>query len=197
MPTAHGKSKAKSTEQSRLAWWQWLLMYPALAVAAIGAIPTVVQGIEALRLDTSYGDVPIARRNVDLFDKNFKCLGKSGTAVKLGDNTQIEAAVCDNGDIWIRATTADNQSKVSWVTPEQVLGKNKSGLLFTPAFGAALQVLAQTDAKPLCVFRDKSGKIVRRVIVSPGNCRDEQIDPATGRVTTVPAECNCPPGSTK
>ena len=183
-------------QQSRLTWWQWLLMYPALAVAVIGAIPTVVQGIEALRLDTSYGDVPIARRNVNLFDKNFKCLGKSGTAVKLDNNTQIEAAVCDSGDIWIRATTAGNQSKVSWVTAEQVLGKKQGGLLITPAFGAALQSLAQADAKPLCVFRDKSGKIVRRVMVAPGNCRDEQIDPATGRVTTVPAECSCPAGST-
>lgn len=197
MSIAHGKSKTKSIEQSRLAWWQWLLMYPALAVAVIGAIPTAVQGIQALRLDTSYGDVPIARRNVDLFDKNFKCLGKSGTAVKLGDNTQIEAAVCDSGDIWIRATTADNQSKVSWVTPEEILRRKHSGLLIGPAFGAALQSLAQADAKPLCVFRDRSGKIVKRVIVAPGNCRDEQIDPATGRVTTVPAQCNCPPGSTK
>jgi hypothetical protein len=197
MTEAKTKSHSKLSSSSSLNWWQWILMYPTLGIAILGAIPTVVQGIRAFSIGTTYSEVPIVQRNATLFENNWKCLGKSGTTVQLADNTKIEVAVCERGDIWIRSTTAENQGHVSWVTRDEVLGKKQTKQVVTRGLGVSLQSLAQNTARPLCVFKDKSGKIIRRIVVAPGNCRDEQIDPYTGRITSVPADCTCPSGAVK
>jgi hypothetical protein len=197
MAVPKAKSHSNSSSPNSLNWWQWILMYPTLGVAVLGAMPTVVQGIKAISIGTTYSEVPIVERNATLFENNWKCLGKSGTTVQLADNTKIEVAVCDKGDIWIRSTTAESQGHVSWVTRDEVLGRKEARRIVTRGLAAPLQSFAQNSARPLCVFKDKSGKIVRRIVVAPGNCRDEQIDPYTGRITSVPADCSCPSGAVK
>jgi hypothetical protein len=190
MAAAHDST---SSPQRPLAWWQWWFVYPTLGVALLTAIPTLVQGIQALRIGTSFSDVPFATQKAALFAKNFDCLRKSSTPVQLRDNTRVEAVVCDSGDIWIRVTTAANQSGITWVTPPEVIERGRSGMLVGPAFAAASSFqLAQSSSQVLCVFRDRSGRITRRVAVAPGKCQDEQIDPYSGRVTVVPADCSCP-----
>ncbi len=170
------------------------MMYPTLVVAVLTAIPTVVQAVKAISIGTTWWSVPIAERTERIIDRNWECLGKSGTSVQLANNTKLEVAVCDTGDIWIRSTAAEAKSDghVSWITRDEILGKKQVGLLISTAFGASARLLAQNDAKPLCVFRDKSGKIIRKVIIAPGICRNELIDQYTGSVTTVPSDCTCP-----
>ena len=36
-------------------WWQWVLMYPAFAVALVGAVPQFAQWISALRIGVPPG----------------------------------------------------------------------------------------------------------------------------------------------
>jgi len=192
MTVADTKPSSNSSPHGPQKWWQWWVMYPSLGIAILGAIPTVVQGVRAISAGASYGNVPFVDRNNDLFAKNFDCLKRSGSSVELRNNTKIEAVVCDSGDIWVRVTTADSQSGISWIALADVVPKKTSGIFGNEAFAASLPMLAQAGAPPLCVFKDSSGKIVRRVVVSPGKCQDEQIDPNTGRITVVPAECSCP-----
>lgn len=195
MAVAHPHSRTHSAPQHKLTWWQWILMYPALGVALLGAIPTGVQLYKAFRYDTSYAEVPIAVRNNKLTEENLSCLNKAGTSLKLADNTTIQAAVCAKGDIWILSTAAGSHPHLSWVSRDEVLGRKQSGLFTGTAWASSGQRLAQNNARPLCVFKDASGKVIRRLVVSPGVCQDQQIDPFTGRINVVPAPCSCPPGS--
>jgi hypothetical protein len=173
-------------------WWQWWLMYPALGVAILGAIPTVINGVRALSLGLPYSEVPQATKNADLFAKNFDCLKKTGPSVELKDNTEVQAVICDNGDIWIRVTTADKLSGIVWVSPADIAPRKHAGLIVGEAVAAPSRREVAADSPVLCVFRDRSGKIVRKIAVAPGRCQDQQIDPYTGAVTSVPADCACP-----
>ncbi len=173
-------------------WWQWWLMYPALGMAILGALPTAINGIQALRLGLPYDDVPHAIINNDLFAKNFDCLKKTGPSVQLRDNTEVQAVICDSGDIWIRVTTADRQSRIAWISPVDIGPRLHSGLIMGEALAAAMALPVAAEAQVLCVFKDKSGKIIRRVLIAPGKCQDEQIDPYTGAVSVAPGNCSCP-----
>lgn len=184
-PSLHGSPRPQ-------AWWQWWLMYPALGVAILGALPTAINGVQALRLGLPYSDVPNANKNNDLFAKNFECLKKTGPAVQLKDNTEVQAVICDSGDIWIRVTTADNQSGIIWISAADIAPRKHSGVLIGEAIGGLSGPQIAADSEVLCVFRDRSGKIIRKVTVAPGKCQDEQIDPYTGAVTVVAANCSCP-----
>jgi hypothetical protein len=184
-PSPHSSSRPQ-------AWWQWWLMYPALGVAILGALPTAINGVQAVRLGLPYSDVPTANKNNDLFAKNFDCLKKTGPAVQLKDNTEVQAVICDSGDIWIRVTTADNQSGIIWISPADIAPRKHSGMLIGEAYGGSPGTQTAANGEVLCVFRDKSGRIIRKVSVAPGKCQDEQIDPYTGAVTVVAANCSCP-----
>jgi hypothetical protein len=167
-------------------------MYPALGIAILGAVPTVINGLQALRLGLPYNDVPYATKNSDLFAKNFDCLKKTGPSVQLRDNTEVQAVICDSGDIWIRVTTADNQSRIAWISPADIAPRVHSSLIISDTLAAPIASPVAADAQVLCVFKDRSGKIVRKVAVAPGKCQDEQIDPYTGAVSVVAANCSCP-----
>src|SRR5262249_13261154 len=157
----------------------------ALGVAILGSLPTVINGVQALRLGLPYSDVPAANKNNDLFAKNFDCLKKTGPAVQLKDNTEVQAVICDSGDIWIPVATADNQSGIIWISPADIAQRKRSGILIGEALGESPGSQIAADNKVLCVFRDRSGKIIRKVAVAPSQCQDEQIDPYTGAVTVV------------
>ncbi len=174
-------------------WWQWWLMYPALGIAILGAIPTAINGVQALSLGLPFNEVPQATKNAELFAKNFDCLKKTGPSVKLKDNTEVQAVICDNGDIWIRVTTADNLSGITWINPAEIAPRKHAGMILREAVAGPLRSLIAADNQVLCVFRDGSGKIIRKIAVAPGRCQDEQIDPYTGAVTVVAASCSCPP----
>ena len=172
MTVAHPQSRSRPALQNSLKWWQWILMYPAFGVALLGAIPTAVQVYKAFWYDTSYAEVPMALRNQKLTEENLQQGGK-------------------------RLPGSDNRAHLSWVARDEVLGKKESGLLTGAAWASPGQLLAQNDARPLCVFKDRSGKIIRRLVVGQGVCQDQQIDPFTGRINVVPAPCACPPNASQ
>jgi hypothetical protein len=87
----------KSKASDKLKWWQWLLMYPTLAVAILGAVPTVMQEIQAIKIGVSYNQVPYAISNDALFAKNVECFKQTGQTITLSDNTSVEAVVCQSG----------------------------------------------------------------------------------------------------
>jgi hypothetical protein len=99
------------------AWWQWVLMYPALGLAVLSAIPTWIDFFQAISIGVPYSDVAYARKQHELFLNNLDCLKKDGNSITLRDNTDVRAAVCDTGAIWIKVTTANDQKGFEWINP--------------------------------------------------------------------------------
>lgn len=169
-------------------------MYPAFGIALIGAVPTVTQMIQALRIGVGYRDVPYATANNDMFIRNFDCLKYEGPSIKLPNNTVVQAVVCMTGDIWVRVTTPDNRGKIVWINPYDIVGRAQAGWYIGAALAAERPLRSvAADERVICVSRDRSGNIVRVLQIAPGNCRREKIDPYTGTVTTLDSvSCACP-----
>jgi hypothetical protein len=172
-------------------------VYPGLAIALLGAIPTAIQGIRALQLGIPFGEVPFATKSKNLFATNFDCLKKTGPAVKLKNNTEVQAVICDSGDIWIRVTTANNRTEIRWIRPTDIVGESSSARIgVNEALAASQLVFAPPDfsVEAQCVYRDASGHIIRLVKVETGRCQAQQVNPYTGSVTVVAqdVDCSCP-----
>jgi hypothetical protein len=193
-----GRTAQGSDTGGPRSWWQWLLIYPSLALGVLGSLPTVIQGVESLRFKVPFGAVPLARESHAMFERNLDCLGsiaEAGHVVRLPDNTAIHAVPCRTGDIMIRVDRPDGRSSIRWLEGRSLM------LAARDALAPIGQASAQ-DATPvaggghpvavLCMFRQPDGKIVRRVRLNTGNCVDEIINPYTGAIVTVrPAPCSC------
>jgi hypothetical protein len=168
-------------------------MYPALGVAVLGATPTVINGFQALHIGVSIDEVAHARKQNDLLMNNMDCLKKEGSSITLHDNTEIKAAICESGAIWILVTTVHDQKGFEWINPSDLIANKHAGIpLISKANAQSLPIILAANGRVLCVFKDKSGKVIRRITDGLGKCHDEQIDPYTGAVTTVVANCPCP-----
>ena len=193
MTDAVENSASVSPGSSRsLAWWQWLLMYPGLAVAVLGAIPTVINGLQAIHLGVDWLEVGYAQKQYNLAMNNMECLKKDGNSVNLRDNTEIKAAICDTGVIWVKVTTANNKTGFQWIDLSTIVTETRAGIVVNEALADSLSVAQTENTRVLCVFKNSSGKIIRRMNDGPGRCHDEQINPYTGAVTSAPTTCSCP-----
>ncbi len=164
MTDAVENSASASPSSSRpLAWWQWLLMYPGLAVAVLGAIPTVINGLQAIHLGVDWLDVGYAQKQYNL------------------------AMI-----IWVKQTTAHDKTGFQWIDPSTIVTETRASILVNEALADSLSVAQADNTRVLCVFKNSSGKIIRRMSDGPGRCHDEEINPYTGAVTSAPATCSCP-----
>ncbi len=63
-----GESDAAARQPRR--WWQWLLLYPALAVALVSAIPTYVEIFYSKKYEVPFGQSAAAKQQNDLWQRN-------------------------------------------------------------------------------------------------------------------------------
>src|SRR5262245_56082372 len=94
-----------------------ILLYPALAIAAIGAIPQYLQVSKAVKLDLPVHEVDAAERENSLWEKNFECAAadKDLLVTALADNTRIAARVCPSGDVLVKVTRVTGDESYRWV----------------------------------------------------------------------------------
>ena len=86
--------------QVPIRWWQWVLVYPALAITVMSALPTWVQQVQAVRLGVTRGDVPNAEEQNKLWQKNLKCAkAQEIQRIRTSRNTEIGAQVCPSGHV--------------------------------------------------------------------------------------------------
>jgi hypothetical protein len=179
-------------------WWQWLLIYPSLALGLVGSLPTAIQGVESLRWKVPYGTVPMARESHAMFERNLDCLdtiAEPGRMVRLADNTAIHAVACRTGDIMIRVDRSDGRSSIRWLEGKSLVTAGRDALApIGPAQASEATHVAQggTPVAVICTKRQRDGTIMRRVRLSSGACVDEIINPYNGNIVAVrPAPCSC------
>ena len=64
------------TNRSPSKWWQWILIYPSLLIAVLGAIPTLIEAAKAYRYDVPIFTSAAAEKQVKLWERNIDCLKK-------------------------------------------------------------------------------------------------------------------------
>ncbi len=175
-------------------WWQWVLVYPTLVTALIGAIPTFVQLYRAWDMDVPYSKVGSALNQSALWQKNTACLGaKQIEQVTTSHLSDISLLRCSNDDLLVALPKG-----LHWIAAEELeIKKAEHSTMFQEAFASEgnpeHRFLAQTRMV-ICQRKLKDGLLLLRVRYGSNQCFDETINTYTGAlIKRVQSSCetNC------
>ncbi|HEU4969498.1 hypothetical protein [Sphingomonas sp.] len=184
-------------------WWQWLLVYPALVIALITAVPNWVEKYRSARLGLNGKTVAEAEQQNDLWKRNLACASAPFSWYSNPSNVKVDATICDSGDILVRASTPSNGQFFKWVPIDDVVAQKTqvASLIESAARAAAARgpisrpdrpggvQLAQMNAQVICQKFLNPRYLLRRV-QTPQGCFDEVIDTYNGAaVQRTPAPC--------
>jgi hypothetical protein len=190
-------------------WWHWFLVYPALGLALISAAPQWIDKTGAAIKGLGWGgSLAAAEKRNALWQKNISCLAAPGAWSKYGNGVEIDATICNSGDIFVQAKESGTLiPKIHWVALEDVL-KEKAlggggGTAIIPSAHAATIVTMMPGAAPVAkngLFHQAQytvlcqkfidDRYIRRRVSTPEGCFDEIIDSFTNAVVKrSPAPC--------
>ena len=210
-------AKAKSLSSPRSVYSHWrsaaltwmssrrfrVAMALVFVLALSGAIPQYATWFKAFTAGVPSTALHTALEQERLWEKNFTCATKldqnsKDYAAITGDNVHVVVWACPSGDVLI--TTESPQETASPRSVWVPLALSPSGASPWPPL--VRQALAAAQRSPagwrvaritqvLCQKWLSNKRILRRVRLTDGSCRDEVINPRTGRVVrSRPAPCN-------
>jgi hypothetical protein len=176
-------------------WWHWLLLYPGLAVAVLGAIPTYIEAFRSYSHDVPFGSSFNSEEQNRLWEKNFECAQKAHfVPITNKQNVEIASVVCESGDILLKGRLPDSElPQIRWVSWDDVASKKSHALLdiikSANASEPARLVFAQAPTSVLCQHWVSPGRLLQR-LATPEGCFDEIINTYNGLVISRrPAPC--------
>ena len=92
----------KSGGEKPRSWWQWILVYPTLALALSTAAPEWLERIEAWQVNIEKDQLAEANRRNSFFRANIDCLAAPFDWVETPDSVRVDATICDSGDLLLR-----------------------------------------------------------------------------------------------
>jgi len=197
-----------------------LAAFLILALTILGSIPTVVHVYHLVTLGVNWSEVPFARHQQALWQRNWMCASGPGEDTALSDQAEsapsarrietftglrLRVQACPNGDVLARTVTADGTGRAVWIASEgfEVEEASLTGIMTAIAQENLTSPGGHTrdaDFSIMCQeWKDgtESGLVVR-VVSLPGGCVREVIDIFTGKVVsaeTVPCSAECAPAA--
>ena len=86
-------------------WWQWIIMYPALAVALVSAVPNWVDSYTAWQQGINLEQLPSAMEQNTFWKANLECMTAPCEWVAKPSNVKVDGTICPSGNIMIRIST--------------------------------------------------------------------------------------------
>jgi len=192
LTAADGTTEKGATSHPR-AWWQWPLLYPALGIAILSAIPTYYEAFYSHKYDVPYGQSATARQQNDMWEKNLTCTAAPIDGFITDFNIEVDAIICRSGDVLVRVRTPAKQEFYRWVPVEGF--PIRSASFFVPEAHAADVRQPQRTSSVVCQRRLDGSRVLRRVQEGPdtslrpkgtppvgGRCFDEVINTYSGQV---------------
>lgn len=175
-----------------------------IIIAAIGGISSsIVPAILQLFLAYTHGidiqEVPYAKRNSELFARNFACTdSEQYDYVTHRDSTTISTKLCPSGDVLVKFEAPNAQPTYQFVALGTTEQQSWLDLLMPAAHAASPEVDAmqvkQSAPTVICQKIIADGRLLRRLRYSDGRCEDEVINTYSGEVistTSATCDANC------
>ena len=174
-------------------WYQWMLLYPTLAVSLVGSVPTAFEAIRSNQMGTSWGDSSKAVEQHSMWTRNFDCTKETKPVKVLNEaNIEVSALVCPSGDILVAGKKpGDSIGNFMWVSLDVVLAGEGAGLLpglIATAF-ADNRIPVEANWITICQRWVGRGKLYTRV-KSGGVCYDRYINTYTNTILSS-TQVNC------
>jgi hypothetical protein len=193
-PVTVGDASPRSEAGQPKNMWQWLLVYPSLAVAVLGAVPTYLDAIKSLVLGVPIGTSAEAQEQNGLWQKNFDCPQKHPfTSMKTKQEVEIASIVCDSGDVLLSGKRPDWEiPRYRWVSakdlaPNAVASASHASMLQFISSAEAAEAphvtLAQWGgSQMICQRWVGNGMLLQRFYSPPQGCYDQVINTYNGMV---------------
>jgi len=182
---AGGSDAPPAAPSKPSAWWQWVLVYPTLAVSLAGAIPTANELYRSISAGVPFGESKNAQRQQDLWGKNMRCIEAPFDGLVNEHNVQVDATICKSGDVLVRFLGPNNNRSYRWVPVERFETKIASSFgLFGNAHAQQPSPLPRPKFETVvCQWSEGIEIVVRRVRVE-NECFEERIHTPTGKVVS-------------
>ena len=196
------RDKSGST-QSPQRWWQWVLVYPTLALSLLTASPQWLDQARGKALGVRSASE--SERQAQLWQKNRSCAGLPSKGFLNPSNVAVDATICDSGDILVHAVTPQDSEVFRWLAIDDVVraAPQGGGGLIPAANAATLTQRLTSSGRSLqsptiklallqvnVICTRSNGRFLLRRIQTPQGCFDEVIDTFTGAlVSRNPAPC--------
>jgi hypothetical protein len=177
-----------------LKWWQWVLMYPTLAIAVAGSVPTLHRLYLAFKLNVPISEVDIAARRSENFRDSNDCL-PTLHPVPGGEDADIWVGICPRKVLAILIQPYDSKAPIWRMIFYAALPNDPiTSLLVKEAAAeeafASFQI-AQAGPTIICRKQLDKGRLLIRISYPNGQCVDQTVNTYTGVVIrTVPAPCD-------
>lgn len=196
------ENKKPDAGESAKRWWQWLLLYPGLGIAMLGAVPTYLEAYRSYNLGVAFGGSYNANEQNRLWQENFACAQKANfSATTNKKKVEIGSVVCDSGDVLLRAKRPEwDQPQLRWVSWTEV-ASGQSGSKSTQALLDVFKSANASETPPLILAQAPAPTVLCQRWVGPGQllqrigtatgCVDQVINTYNGLViSSRPAPCN-------
>lgn len=170
-------------------WWQWVLVYPALATTVLNGVGPLVDKTSAMVQRVPYHVVNEGQKQNDLWAKYGSCIYENPRTLLVNKNgVEVDAAICDADVIALKRNVggAIDVRFVSWGRADQVAQASRSSLLdLLPVQAAHAQVAPRPpgDPKLICQRKIDPQTLLTR-LKFPSGCVDEKINTFTGQVVS-------------
>jgi hypothetical protein len=186
-------------------WWQWVLVYPGIAIAILGSIPTGIGIVNSYLHDVPFGSWAEAQKQNELWQKNSECLKSSTfTPIRNRDNVEIWSVVCESGDVLLEGRRPSwelpQKRWVAWneIAPDRSPGKvfaNALSVVVSQAHADESDIKVQSGrirlAQSLMCQRWVGNGLLLQRIATPRGCYDQIVNTYNGWVVSNhPAPCN-------
>lgn len=169
-------------EHTPTRWYQWLLLYPALAASLWAGVPSIIEKVQAWRVGVQQANYTSYQLQKRLWQRNIACLSKSAAyTVALGEGSEVGVTLCKTGDALLRYTADEDQTVYTWVAyPGRHVPQHKDAIwVDTPRKQAVVYGLHTCVSMQSVVVLD----VVHQLPGHPGVCRLEVVWIATGKVS--------------
>ncbi len=183
-------AKAKPASGGPNRWWQWVLIYPTLAISMASAVPDWVKTVKAINLGIPKADVSESEMQQSLWRTNFDCSRSPYQFYENPAKVKVDATICQTGDVLVRYFTPDSQQGEYFVSIGDLVSRRKeTRSAFNLEFIASAHAArftpkasqTQQSANVICQ-RFEDDRYVSRHVSIGGACYDERIDTLTGAI---------------
>ena len=199
-----GKEQSAPQPAKPKKWWQWVLVYPAVATTLLASAPTYLE----LARSTAFG-VPLwkssdAAEQHELWRRNLDCTTAPFDWLTTPTNIKVDATICESGDVVVRAKVpgarSGEESFYRWVPVSQLVNPVSAFPFARPAYAANQPPVDRKyhDREPILMAQLRvlcqrwlDRVLLLRRVATPRGCVDEVVNTYTGYVVRVqPAPCN-------
>jgi hypothetical protein len=172
-------------------WWQWVLVYPTLAISLAGSMPEL---IGSLTKEVPFGKSADADEQNRLWRANIECAKNSGQIIRNRHNVEIGSVVCDSGDVLLKGKLPDaDDYAYRWVSWNTIAPPAKTALSLVGTAHAAERpgpaMVRDQGPSVVCQRWVGNGQLLRRLSINKA-CVDEVVNTYNGRVIRRnPAPC--------